>query len=53
MIEISSGFVVILFQVTIANVPLVCYASSFVTATALKVVDKRLGRVVSFLFTFA
>ncbi|KAK7116671.1 major facilitator superfamily domain-containing protein 12-like isoform X2 [Littorina saxatilis] len=30
---------------TIANVPLVCYASSFFTATLLKVVDKQMGRV--------
>lgn len=35
-------------KVTIANVPLVCYASSFVTATVLKKVDKQLGRILTY-----
>ncbi|KAK7496875.1 hypothetical protein BaRGS_00011855 [Batillaria attramentaria] len=36
-------------KVTIANVPLVCYASSFVIATVLKIVDKKLGRILTYL----
>lgn len=31
-------------KVTIANVPLVCYASSFLASTVLKIVDRQLGR---------
>lgn len=36
-------------KATIANVPLTCYAFSFGTATILKFVDKRLGRVLTYL----
>ncbi|XP_076444080.1 major facilitator superfamily domain-containing protein 12-like [Babylonia areolata] len=35
-------------KVTIANVPLVCYASSFLTSTVLKVVDRQLGRELTY-----
>lgn len=36
-------------KVTIANVPLVCFASSFVTAGVLRMVDNALGRILTYL----
>ncbi|KAK7496828.1 hypothetical protein BaRGS_00011808 [Batillaria attramentaria] len=40
-------------KATIANVPLACYASSFVMAIVLKVVDRRLGRMLTYVLGVA